>query len=74
MKHGVVKIQHIKRGEDVEGVYSKTARIWINGVELEGITHYWIDAGMDMTRGGVVQQMTVEFYANVTVEYVEGEA
>ncbi len=74
MKHGVVKIQHIKSGEDVEGAYSKTARIWINGVELEGITHYWIDAGMAATRGGVVQQMTVEFYANVTIEHVEGEA
>lgn len=74
MKHGIVKIQHIKRGEDVEGVYSKTARILVNGVELEGITHYWIDAGMDMSRGGVVQQMTIEFYANVTIEHVEGEA
>ena len=52
MKHGIVKIQHASVvGRDVEGVaeYSKTARILVNGVELEGIT-----ALLDRRRNGHV--------------------
>ena len=71
MKHAQVKIIHVKDGNDIEGMRSRTARIFINGVEIEGLTSYLIAAGMDYGSGGVVQKMTLEFFAEVEIDQVK---
>ena len=74
MRGSKVVVLHVKEDDDREEIRSRTARIFVNGAELTGITSYRIDAGMDYGRGGVVQKMTIEFYADVTIEHEYLEA
>lgn len=71
MKYAQVRVVHIQDGRDVEGRHSRTAKIWLDGVEIEGLTNYKIDAGLDYARGGVVQKITLEFFAEVEIEQVK---
>jgi len=66
-----VRIIHIQNGEDIEGTHTRTAKIFLNGSEIPGIVGYKIDAGLDYVRGGVVQRITIEVFAEVEIVWVK---
>lgn len=71
MKYAQVRIVHVQDGRDVDGRLSRTAKIWLEGVEVEGIASYHIDGGPDYGKGGVIQKVTLEFFAEVEIEQVK---
>jgi len=67
-----VRIEH-RKVDPQSGVGRKeNARVWINGVEVDGVTDYTVDTGLE--HGVIYQKFTVEMWAKVTIEHVEGEA
>jgi len=71
MKYAQVRIIHIQDGRDVDGRLSRTAKIWLEGIEVEGIASYRIDGGSDYGKGGVIQKVMLEFFAEVEIEQVK---
>jgi hypothetical protein len=66
MKRTTVLVKQIRPDKEVS--LNRTVRIWVNGVEVDGIVSYMLDD----TVGTPAQRVTLEFYADVTVENAEG--
>mgnify|MGYP007001743232 CR=1 FL=1 len=67
MKRTTVLVKQVRGDKAIS--LNRTVRIWINGVEVDGIVSYLIDD----TVGTPAQRVTMEFYADVTVENAEGD-
>ncbi len=53
--------------KQIRNVANRTVRIWVNGVEMDAVISYLIYD----TVGTPAQRVTLEFYADVTVENAE---
>ncbi len=67
MKRTTVLVKQLRYDKAISA--SRTVRIWVNGVEVDGIVSYMVDD----TVGTPAQRVTLEFYADVVVENAEGE-
>ena len=64
LKRATVLVRHCRPVEEVS--LNRTARFFVNGVEVEGVVSYIVDD----TVGTPSQRVTLEFYADVTIEQV----
>jgi len=64
VKRATVLVRHCRPDEKVS--LHRTARFFVNGVEVEGVVSYIVDD----TVGTPSQRVTLEFYADVTIEQV----
>ena len=64
MKRTTVLVRHCRPDEEVS--LHRTARFFVNGVEVDGVISYMVDD----TVGTPSQKVTLEFYADVTIEQV----
>ena len=64
MSRATVLVQHCRPNEEVS--LHRTARFFVNGVEVDGVISYVVDD----TVGTQAQRITLEFYADVTIEQV----
>lgn len=64
MKRAVVLVRHCRPDSEVS--LNRTARFFVNGVEVKGVISYMVDD----TIGTPSQRVTLEFYADVTIEQV----
>lgn len=60
----------VKQFRFVSGISGeRTVRIWVNGVEVDGVLSYWVDDTVNTP----AQRVTLELYADVTIENAEGD-
>lgn len=64
LKRTKVLVRHCRPDEEVS--LHRTARFFVNGVEVDGVVSYMVDD----TVGTPSQKVTLEFYADVTIEQV----
>ena len=62
MKRAVVVIRQTRLHQ--ENAMARTVRVFVNGVEVDAIIAYLVDD----TVGTPAQRVTLEFYADVTIE------
>ena len=67
-KRSSVTIKHTT-SSDEESLMRRKAYVYVNGVYLEGVISYSIDAGLGRgANAGVDQKITITLYADVTIE------
>ena len=64
MSRATVLVRHCRPDNEVS--LHRTARFFVNGVEVDGVISYMVDD----TVGTPSQRVTLEFYADVTIEQV----
>mgnify|MGYP000890687574 CR=1 FL=1 len=64
LKRATVLVRHCRPDNEVS--LHRTARFFVNGVEVDGVVSYIVDD----TAGTPSQRVTLEFYADVTIEQV----
>ena len=62
IKRTTVLVKQLRYDKDISE--NRTVRIWVNGIEVDGILSYWVDD----TVGTPAQRVTLEFYADVTID------